>query len=90
MICKHLIKLKGEVNAEFFCKIQRNHSYPFIQENMHEIFYETGFAIEITENNTNLTEEGWNDCIIIYDKLIDITTKALEFLKVNKEAKNPR
>ena len=57
---------------------------------MHEILYETGFAIEITENNTNLTEEGWNDCIIIYDKLIDITTKALEFLKVNKEAKNPR
>ena len=24
---------------------------------MHEIFYETGFAIEITENNTNLTEK---------------------------------
>ena len=42
----------------------------------------------ISENSANLIEEGWNDCVIIYDWLIVITTKALDFLKEHKEAKN--
>ncbi len=42
----------------------------------------------IFENNINLTEEVWEGCIITYDRLIDITTKALNLLKEHKEAKN--
>ena len=59
MICKHLIQLKGAVDAEFFHKIQRNYSYPFIWKSIHEIPYEISFIkiIGIPENSTDLTEK---------------------------------
>lgn len=93
MICKHLIQLKGAVNAEFFCKVQRNHSYPFIQEDA-EIPCRRSFTIRTTAipevENTDLTEEVWNDFAIIYDRLINVTERALGFLKEHREAKNSK
>ena len=38
----------------------------------------------ISENSANSTKE----VLLFYDWLIDITTKALDFLKEHKEAKN--
>ena len=90
MICKHLIKLKGVVNADFFHKIQRNHNYPFIQDGIYEISISSTVrttTIPETEN-ADLTEEIWKDHIIIYDRLINITEKALGLLKEHKETKN--
>ena len=92
MICKHLVQLKGVVDVKFFHKIQRNHNYPLIWKSICQIPYKTGSvvseAIEIPENSTDLTEEVWNDHVIIYDQLINATKKALNFLKEHKEAKN--
>ena len=91
MICKHLIQLKGIVDAKFFYQIHRNHNYPFIQEGIQEISYEESIVtrtMEISENSTDPIEEVWNEHVIIYDRLINVTERALNILKEHKEAKN--
>ena len=90
MICKHLIQLKGVINAEFFHKIQRNHNYLFIQDGIYEISISfTVRTITIPKiENADLIKEIWRDHIIIYDWLINITKKILGLLKEHKEAKN--
>jgi hypothetical protein len=88
MICKHLVQLKGVVNAEFFRKIQQN---PFICEGICEIPSSMVRTIATSETeNAALTEEGWEDSVNIYDRLIDVTEKALGYLKEHKETKNSR
>lgn len=46
--------------------------------------------MEISENSTNPIEEVWNEHVIIYDRLINVTERALNILKEHKEAKNSR
>src|SRR5688572_25986045 len=75
----------------FFYKIQRNHSYPFIRESLHKISYEISPVMEIiaiSENNIDLNEDIWKDRFVIYDRLINITKKALDLLEEHKEVKN--
>ena len=59
-----------------------------------EILRRRSFTIRTTAipevENTDLTEEFWNDFAIIYDRLINVTEKALGFLKEHKEAKNSK
>jgi hypothetical protein len=60
MICKHLIQLKGIIDAKFFHTIYQNYNYPFIWKNTNKISYKTSSIVRITailENNTNLIKE---------------------------------
>jgi hypothetical protein len=87
-LCKHLVKLKGDVDLNFFDVVTRNNSYPFIFESIESTksFSQPFWKIDSLENNTN--DNKHEECEDLYNHLIIITENTLQILKEQKGTGN--
>jgi hypothetical protein len=87
VLCKHLVKQKGEVNMNFFDVVTRNNSYPFIFECKESTSSgQTFYKIDSLENDNGINE--YEECEELYNRLITATENTLQILREQKAVGN--
>lgn len=81
IICKHLVNLKGSVDAQTFESIKRNNTFPFLPFNHSLNIVSQENVILSAHNNINIKTD-------IFEELIGTTKRALEILEEQQTFQN--